>query len=196
VFPSLDAGDEEFFQWVNRPVEGLSLDEVTDGLVRFREAYRGCVWLEVMVLQGYTEMPQQLNAIAGRARRIRPDAIHLNTPVRPTAFDFVRPVTEERLASLCNRFEPRAEVIAEERAEIGNAPPMHADAESILGLLSRRPCTLEGVCSGLGTVAPGTLKVLAALVREGRVSERLRDGRVFYQVTRHGGSGAIRSAAP
>ncbi len=196
VLPSLDAGDDEFFQWVNRPVEGLGLDEVTEGLVRFREAYRGQVWLEVMVLHGYTEMPRQLDAIATRARRIRPDAIHLNTPVRPAVFDFVRPVSHARLASFCDRFEPKAEVVAEEPAQIGSAPRSHADAESILGLLGRRPCTLEDVCSGLGTVAPGTLKVLAALVREGRVGERLRNGRVFYQVTHPGGSRASRSDAP
>jgi wyosine [tRNA(Phe)-imidazoG37] synthetase (radical SAM superfamily) len=196
VLPSLDAGDEAFFQWVNRPVAGLTLDEVTDGLVRFRDAYRGRIWLEVMILQGYTELPQQLHAIAARARRIKPDAIQLNTPVRPAVFDFVRPVPEERLASFCNLFEPIAEVIAEEQGTIGNAPFAHADAERIVALLSRRPCTLDDVCTGLGTVAPGTLKVLEALVREGRVGERLRDGRVFYQVKRYPGSRAVRSAAP
>lgn len=196
VLPSLDAGDDAFFQWVNRPVEGLTLDEVTDGLVRFRDAYRGRIWLEVMVLQGYTELPQHLRAIAARARRIRPDAVQLNTPVRPAVFDFVRPLPEERLASLCSLFEPAAEVIAEARRATESAPPARADAERILALLSRRPCTLEDVCTGLATVAPGTLKVLEALLREGRVSERLRAGRIFYQVKRHGGSGAARSTAP
>lgn len=196
VLPSLDAGDEDFFKWVNRPVEGLTLDEVTEGLVRFREVFRGRIWLEVMVLQGFTELPQQLHAIAARARRIRPDSIQLNTPIRPAVFDFVRPVAHDRLASFCDWFEPEAEVVAEDRAEVEKAPPVPADAGSILGLLSRRPCTLEDVCTGLGTSAPGTLKALEALVREGWVCERLWDGRVLYQVERHGGSGAVRSEAP
>ncbi len=196
VLPSLDAGDEEFFQWVNRPVEGLTLDEVTEGLVRFREVYRGGIWLEIMILQGFTELPQQLHAIAERARRIRADSIQLNTPVRPATFDFVRPVAHDRLASFCEWFEPEAKVVAEDPAEAKKAQPSCADAERILGLLGRRPCTLQDVCSGLGTVAPGTLKVLEVLVREGQVSERLRGGRVFYQAKRHGGSRAVRSATP
>lgn len=56
-----------------------------------------------------------------------------------------------------------------------------AEAERILALLRRRPCTLEDVCAGLGTAAPGTLKVLSALVDDRLVQHRLRDGRIFYQ---------------
>jgi wyosine [tRNA(Phe)-imidazoG37] synthetase (radical SAM superfamily) len=188
VLPSLDAGDEAFFRWVNRPVASLSLESVTEGLVRFREAYRGRIWLEVMVLRDYTEGLCRLARIAGRARRIRPEKIQLNTPVRPGPLEFVQPVPRDRLAGFCGLFEPAADVIADEKSGAALVSGASAEAERILALLRRRPCTLEDVCAGLGAAAPGTLKVLGALVDDGRVRRRLRDGRTFYQAERfHGG---------
>ena len=113
VIPSLDAGEEYFFQWVNRPVEGLTLEKITEGLVLFRNSYQGPIWLEVMVLQGLTEQRRHLRAIAERAEAIRPDKIQLNTPIRPSASDFVFPVGLERLEEFRALFDPKAEVIAQ-----------------------------------------------------------------------------------
>jgi wyosine [tRNA(Phe)-imidazoG37] synthetase (radical SAM superfamily) len=186
VLPSLDAGDEAFFRWVNRPVAGLTLEAVAEGLVRFREGYRGRIWLEVMVLRDYTEGLCRLARIAWRARRIRPEKIQLNTPVRPGPLEFVQPVSRDRLAGFCGLFEPVAEVIADEETGAGTVAGASAEAERILELLGRRPCTLEDVCAGLGTASPGTLKVLSALVNEGHARHRLRDGRIFYQAVQRG----------
>jgi wyosine [tRNA(Phe)-imidazoG37] synthetase (radical SAM superfamily) len=160
VIPSLDAGEESFFQWVNRPVEGLTLEKITEGLVLFRDAYRGPIWLEVMVLQGLTEQHRHLRAIAERAKPMRPDKIQLNTPIRPSASDFVFPVGLARLEEFCSFFDPKAEVIAQTSKGGTCAPVCPEAAAPILEMLWRRPCTLEDICAGLGTSAPGALKVL------------------------------------
>ena len=39
VVPSLDAGDESAFQYVNRPHPSLSFEQVVQGLIQFREEY-------------------------------------------------------------------------------------------------------------------------------------------------------------
>ncbi len=184
VLPSLDAGDEEFFQWVNRPLQGITLAEVAEGLERFREGYKKPIWLEVMIIQGLTEQRPRIRAIAELAKRIRPDKIQLNTPIRPVSRDFVFPATNERLEHLCSFFEPRAEVIAEPPRSGKRAPVAPEKAAPILEMLRRRPCTLEDICTGLGTSAPGTLKVLEALVRDGEAQGVLRQSRYYFRATR------------
>jgi wyosine [tRNA(Phe)-imidazoG37] synthetase (radical SAM superfamily) len=181
VLPSLDAGDEAFFQWVNRPVAGLTLDAVTEGLVLFRESYRGRIWLEVMVLRDYTEALCRLAGVARRARQLRPDRIQLNTPVRPGIFEFVKPVPRDRLAGFCRLFDPEAEVVAEEVGDSAAAPASSPEAELILPLIRLRPCTLEDICAGLGTPAPAAYKVLRRLVEEGCARARLHGERTFYE---------------
>lgn len=180
VIPSLDAGDEEFFRWVNRPAEGLTLDQILDGLTRFRSRYTGKIWLEVMVLAGMTETQTRLQALSAAVARLRPDRVQLNTPVRPGGQDFAVPLSAERLASLCPLFAPRAEVVAEGVNAETEGLRTNADRRRLLALLRRRPCTLEDVCRGLGLVPNEALKAISVLFKEGRVQTKASERGCFY----------------
>jgi wyosine [tRNA(Phe)-imidazoG37] synthetase (radical SAM superfamily) len=140
VMPSLDAGDEPTFVGVNRPHPELDLATVVDGLVAFRDEYRGQLWLEVMLLAGLTGTRDAAAAIARLAVRVRPDRIHLNTVVRPPAERSAEPVPAAELERLAELFEPCAEVIADRN------PPersrLTAARGEILPLLRRRPTRL------------------------------------------------------
>ena len=180
VLPSLDAGNEATFQLVNRPVPGLTLEQVVDGLTAFRRDYRGKVWLEVMIVAGITDTPEHVRAIAALARRIAPDRIQLNTPVRPTFDERAAPVPAARLAELGRLFSPAAEVIAEwgegHDQEMSRAP----ESEEVLALLRRRSCTMDDVAAGLGLHPNAVVKTLAGLEHQGEVHRVLREGCVFW----------------
>jgi len=181
VLPSLDAGDEETFRMVNRPAPGLTLEEVVNGLAEFRREFHGKIWLEVMVLAGITETPEQIRAIARLAYRIAPDRIQLNTAVRPTFNEAAAPVTAERLAELSRFFTPEAEVIAEWGGRHRDGPARRApQSDAVLALLRRRPCTVDDIAGGLNLHPNAVLKALGSLEREGEVHRVLRDGHVFW----------------
>jgi wyosine [tRNA(Phe)-imidazoG37] synthetase (radical SAM superfamily) len=181
VLPSLDAGDEATFRLVNRPAPGLSLEQVVAGLASFRHEYRGKIWLEVMILAGLTDAPEQVRKIAALARRIAPDRIQLNTPVRPTFDERAVPVSTRRLTQLRRLFTPEAEVVAEWGERPGDtAGRRTAGAEEILGLLQRRPCTTDDVVAGLRLHVNEVVKVLSGLERQGDVHRVLRKGRTFW----------------
>ncbi len=181
VMPSLDAGDEAMFRCVNRPADGLALEQVVEGLATFRREYPGEIWLEVMVLAGLTDTPSAVAAIAALARRIAPDRIQLNTAVRPTFEESAAPVASQRLFELSRVFAQEAEVVAGWRGgpddtRAGGSP----DDEPILRLLTRRPCTVEQIASGLGFRPNAVVKVLADLEHRGRAHRVVRGGRVFW----------------
>lgn len=52
VIPSLDAGDAETFQRVNRPAPDISIEKLVSGLVQFRQEFRGQIWLEIFLVEG------------------------------------------------------------------------------------------------------------------------------------------------
>jgi wyosine [tRNA(Phe)-imidazoG37] synthetase (radical SAM superfamily) len=185
VIPSLDAGDEDLFAAVNRPVAGLLLEEVVEGLAAFRHSYRGQIWLEVMVTAGLTDGADAIAAIARQARRLAPDKIQLNTPVRPAPGAGVIPVAPERLEALASAFCPKAEVIAAcavDRRQDGE-PSTPADSE-ILELLARRPCSLQDLAQGLAVSPNAVLKALGRLVAERRVQRLSATASAFYTVVR------------
>ena len=57
VLPSLDAGDEHLFQYVNRPHEEISFERMVDGIATFTRRFPGEVWLEILLLWRVTGLP-------------------------------------------------------------------------------------------------------------------------------------------
>jgi wyosine [tRNA(Phe)-imidazoG37] synthetase (radical SAM superfamily) len=181
VLPSLDAGDAEKFNFINRPHPSLAFDQVVEGLVAFRREFTGQYWLEVFLLAGYTAILADVDRIAALVKKIRPDRVQLNTVARPPAEDFALSVAPEELARLARRFSPRAEVVAERPSRLAHKS-RKLDARIVLDLLRRRPCTAEDVARGLGVNRLEMLKRLEALAARGAIATSRHEGEVYYRV--------------
>jgi len=79
VFCKLDAADEKTFRRINKPVEGITLASIVDGIRRLRETYPGFLAIQSMY-QHYT--PEQTKEFCSAISRISPDEVQLNTPTR------------------------------------------------------------------------------------------------------------------
>ncbi len=181
VLPSLDAGDEGMFKYVNRPCGEIVFDRMVDGLEAFTRDFRGEVWLEVMLLGGVTGLPGEARKIAALCRRIAPARIQLNTVSRPPAEDFAFPVPPDEMGSLARLFPGVVEVIS----PTGPGPAAEADARrpeegEILELVRRRPCTAADVAGGLGLHLTEALKALGSMRGRGLVKTTVSGGRTFY----------------
>ena len=180
VIPSLDAGDEATFQWVNRPHPALSFERVVGGIEEFCRRFRKPVWLEVFLLKGLNATGVQLERIARLVDRIMPDRAQLNSVTRPPSEDFARPAPRDELKQAARLFGDRAEIITEGDTTQHNEY-CQARRADILGLLRRRPCTSDDVATGLRLHPNEVAKHLDELVRE-HVVVCERDGeRVFYR---------------
>jgi wyosine [tRNA(Phe)-imidazoG37] synthetase (radical SAM superfamily) len=185
VLPSLDAGDERLFRYVNRPHEGVSFEKMVDGLVEFAQRFPRRVWLEVFLLAGVTGVPSEVNKIAAITKRIQPERVQLNTVSRPPSETFALAVAGDDMERLRGLFPGTVEVISEEeRAESPSSLTREVSDADILALLSRRPCTVQGVSSGLGLHPSEVAKRLEALAIQGPVVTVWRDDAVFYQTAR------------
>jgi len=184
VLPSLDAGDDAMFAYVNRPHRAISFDALVSGLGEFVAEFPGRVWLEVFLLAGVTAMPAEAEKIAALCRRLKPDRVQLNTVSRPPCEDFADPVLPAHMEALKGLFPGEVEMISGR----GPAPVLTSGlsergvASEILGLLKRRPCTLKGIATGLALAPAETLKHLEGLLHNGDVvTVTLRSG-TFYKV--------------
>jgi wyosine [tRNA(Phe)-imidazoG37] synthetase (radical SAM superfamily) len=111
VLPSLDAASPEVFARVNRPHGRLNIASVIDGMVQFREEYRGPLWLEVLFVRGMNDSPEEVERLRKAIARIRPDRIHLNTVVRSPSEPIALPLDRAELLRLRSFFGERCEVI-------------------------------------------------------------------------------------
>ena len=180
VLPSLDAGDEEVFRKINRPAPGLTLERIVAGMAAFRKEYHGAIWLEVFLVGGVNTDPTHVRKIRALVERIRPDRVHLNTAVRPTAEPEVKPVSEAELADLCKLLGPHAEVIADFQ-HVHEAPEFAAKAEEVLALIRRRPVTTEEIAAGLGIHVNEAAKYVTEILAKGVVTKERRGGRDYLR---------------
>jgi wyosine [tRNA(Phe)-imidazoG37] synthetase (radical SAM superfamily) len=178
VKASLSAWDQASYGWVNRPHPDLDFKQLIEGQKAFRNEFKGQIWLEVFLVVGMNSIPSDVTKIAALADLLKPDRIHLNTAVRPPAEDFVAPLSRERLASLCNLFQPPAEVIAEYEAKGG--VEVEANEEKIISMLQRRPCTAEDVAGAFGMHLNEVSKYLRMLTKEGRIRSERTSGTLYY----------------
>jgi len=187
VLPSLDAGDERLFHYVNRPHGDISFERMVQGLVDFTQSFPGEVWLEVLLLAGVTGVNAEVEKIAKLVERIGPAKTHLNTVYRPPSEEFAFPLAMEQLVALKEFFPGKVEIIMDrEDQDAVMTDYCSIRASDILTLLSRRPCTASEVAGSLGIHATEVLKYLEKLFEDGSLRRILTGGRSFYTHTRSG----------
>ena len=180
LLPSLDADNEDNFQFINRPHPDITFEQMVEGLVAMRREFSGQYWLEVFLLGGYTAMEANVKRLAALAKRIGPDRVQLNTVARPPTEDFAMAVSPERLEKFAKLFDPPAEVIAEHPSRLSHKSRKIAP-DAILDLLRRRPCTAAHVALGLGLNRLEVLKILEGLVAKNQIETFRHAGDVFYR---------------
>lgn len=80
VYVKLDCASDSTLQKVNRPVSGVTLEQIVRGAEKFRREYEGYLGIQIMFLYSnvheYKKFPELIN-------RIRPYEVQVNTPSRP-----------------------------------------------------------------------------------------------------------------
>jgi len=179
VVPSLDAGDEAMFQYVNRPHPSIVFEKMVNGLVEFRKGFPNKIWLEVFLLKGMTAKRSEVQKIISYVRQVRPDKIQLNTVTRPPAEDFASPLSQEEMRALAKVFGKNAEVIAD-YSHVHRQQEFATSREEVLDLLKRRPCSLDDIAAGLAIHHNEAIKHVQHLMEEEIITTETRDGKVFY----------------
>jgi wyosine [tRNA(Phe)-imidazoG37] synthetase (radical SAM superfamily) len=180
VLPTLDAGNEDLYRAINRPWPGLTLESLVRGLVAFREAYQGKLWVEVMLVKGMNDTEAALEEIARLLDRIRPDEVHINLPTRPPAESWVEPPDDEGLMRARALLGARASVVVEPHGDFDLGG--YADlTEAIIAVITRHPMAEEDLVQTLKRWSHDDVgDALAKLRESGRALVVARYGKNFW----------------
>ena len=123
VLAKLDAGTQLPFEAVDKGQE-LDLTQIIQGMMDFRESFKGKLALQVMLVDENIENVQQ---IAQVARGMCPDEVQLNTPLRPGG---ARPIERQRV-EWAKRFFQDMPVVSVYDAPAQEYTPMDETATKI-----------------------------------------------------------------
>ena len=182
VVPSLDAVSQELFFKINRPHPQLNVSQMISGLKSFRKVFSGQLWLEIMMVRGSNDLPEEVRKIKRVISSIEFNKIQLNTTVRPVADKVIEPLTSEELTDLKELLGERCEVIAGftgEQHTIKTSIP-----EKIISIISRRPLNLSEISDSLGIPKERMIKYIYFLEKQGKLESLTYGSESYYQLKR------------
>jgi len=111
IVPSLDAVRQEVFEKIDRPAPGIIIEEIIGGLIALRREFHGKIWLEVMLIDGVNDTLPQIKELKEIIEKINPDKIQLNSPVRSTAEDGIKPADKDKLEKFKDILGEKAQIV-------------------------------------------------------------------------------------
>ena len=176
VVPSLDAVTETVFRNLNRPHPGLDLAVILEGLKAFRQDYRGQFHLEVMLVAGFNDHPDELNKMRPLIDLLHPDQVELNTVVRPPAEPGCRGLSSAEMEAVRELFPAdTTEIIGRFKGFRGLERDPNID-QRVVDMVRRRPCTVEEMAAALGVPLEDLQHTLADLADADQIARHVFDG--------------------
>jgi wyosine [tRNA(Phe)-imidazoG37] synthetase (radical SAM superfamily) len=180
VMPSLDAGTAVLYRQLNRPHPDVCFDRLVNGMIAFREAYSGQIWVEVMLMQGLNDTEAALHEIAAVLYLIQPDEAHINLPTRPPAETWVRPSDKEGLLRARAILGDIATVVHPVEGEF-DLSGYDTAVDAIIAIITRHPMRQEELERTLARWTPDRVQeALADLEAGGRAQVVERYGARFW----------------
>ena len=164
----------------------MSIEKIITGLAEFSKVFKGKIWLEVFILPGYNYDfnygDNEIVNIRKAIKKINPDSVQLNTLDRPGTENNLVSASKEQLENIIAMLDmDNVEIIAS--AHKKHKPKAYRkDLENtILGTISRRPCTIDDLSEILDMPIVELSKYIRILEEENKVVSVKGERGTFYQ---------------
>jgi wyosine [tRNA(Phe)-imidazoG37] synthetase (radical SAM superfamily) len=132
-----------------------------------------------MLLAGFNEGEEEIEALKRMILEIAPDRVQLNTVVRPPADPKAIPLDRKKLEDIKSVFGECAEIVA--TAPIKEKQHLQVPlSAAVLEMARRRPVTVEDVAGALGAPLREADETVKALVNKGDLRRQTHIGKDYY----------------
>ncbi len=139
---SLDCATERCFKKIDRPLKGLHVKDIIEGIKEFRKIYDKELVLEILVVEGINDKESEFEALRDVLKDIKPDRIDISTVDRPPAYD-VKSVSITRLKELASILSSLPISLAYKRDYSEEKRDFTKD--EILNMIDKRPQSFDDV---------------------------------------------------
>ena len=174
---SLDCVSEKCFKKIDRPIKGLHVKDIIEGIKEFRKIYDKELVLEVLVVEGINDKQSEFEALREVLKEIQPDRIDISTVDRPPAYD-VKSVSIERLKELASVLDSLPVSLAYKRDY--SEEKRDFTKEEIMNMIDKRPQSFDDVNISF---SKQSIDLLNELIKEGSLYVKDVAGVNFYKLS-------------
>jgi len=138
---SLDAVTPEIFKKIDRPADGINVNEIIKAVQTFSRQYRGELFIEILFVHGLNDTDAEIRALNTVLHDIPCKRIDVGTIDRPPAYP-VQGLSYTELYEAAAKFDPELPVHIASRTHAESCQSSYSDSE-ILNTLDKRPLTME-----------------------------------------------------
>jgi wyosine [tRNA(Phe)-imidazoG37] synthetase (radical SAM superfamily) len=121
VVAKIDAPNQELFCRINRPVSGFYLNNIIQGIARFRSEFNKKLAIQMMFIEANKGCAAEMARIA---EQLSPDEVQINTPLRPCS---VNPLSPEEIDIIKQSFSRIKNVVTVYEARRPEVSPINTE---------------------------------------------------------------------
>ncbi|MFA5271336.1 MAG: radical SAM protein [Candidatus Omnitrophota bacterium] len=178
IVPSLDAATKKSFIKIDKPQKNITFEKIINGLVSLRKEFRGKIWLEIMLIGGINDSLEEAYRFKALVKKINPDKVQLNLPVRPSGVKITLP-EYDRMKVIKKIIGKKAEIVSSfyKQAQRRFSQSIEQD---IIKYLKVRPATLIDLTKSLGQDKAYLEKQLKVLMGKKIIKEKIHHNKKYF----------------
>lgn len=176
----IDSVEEEIWRKVDRPNRNLSLKDILNSMLKFKEIFKGEIITETMLVKDINDNNQHIRKVADFLGQLKPSRAYLSIPIRPPAENRVQSPSEEVINQDYHIFKEKVDQVECLIGYEGNAFAFTGEVEEdILSTTSVHPMREDALKDFLRRANSDWL-VIERLIKQGKLVESEYEGHKFY----------------
>ena len=176
----IDSVEEEIWRKVDRPNRNLSLKDILNSMLKFKEIFKGKIITETMLVKDINDNNQHIRKVADFLGQLKPSRAYLSIPIRPPAENRVQSPSEEVINQDYHIFKEKVDRVECLIGYEGNAFAFTGEVEEdILSITSVHPMREDAMKDFLRRANSDWL-LIERLIKQGKLVESEYEGHKFY----------------
>lgn len=171
---SLDCATQKCLNKIDRPHDGINVEDIIDAIENFKTIYSKELVLEVLVVENINDNEDEMNSLSKAINKIKPSRVDLGTIDRPPAYN-VKGVSYEKLKEL-KSFIDYENILITTKKENKNKETL--TKEEILKTIERRPISDENLKNDYTKEVSENIK---NLLNDHKIVAVNIEGKIFYK---------------
>ncbi len=177
---SLDAATQRTFKKIDRPAQGIQIEDIIQAMQRFSQEFGGVLFIEVLFVKGVNDSADEVEALNRALLGLKNiTRVDIGTIDRPPAYP-VEPLSYKELHDIALHFDSMLPLNIVSRGAQRNFAQHDYSKEEILNTLDKRPLSMDDMKALFSHRA---LQNLKELLEEGSVTLKRAGGLEFYLPT-------------
>jgi len=176
----LDTVDERIWRQIDRPHGSLDLQAILEGMLQFRDIFKGELATETMLIKGINDVPELSRPTARFLKNLKPQITYLSIPTRPPAERHILPAAPQQVNQVYQIFSENIERVELLTGYEGNTFSGIGNIQSdILSITSVHPMRREALNIMIKREGSSD-DVLDQLLKSGALIETDFSGHKYY----------------